>query len=65
MIIYDGFVSYKEQGFFLGGVAMCLMEICISTAAVTLNKLALQPPMKESHLSRDINLPVRSGGQAL
>lgn len=55
----------KSRGFFLGGGAMCLMKICFSTAAVTLNKLALQPPMKESHLSRDINLPVRSGGQAL
>lgn len=56
----------KSRGFFFGGGgAMCLMKICFSTAAVTLNKLALQSPMKESHLSRDINLLVRSGGQAL
>lgn len=66
MIIYGGLVSYKEQGgFFGGGGAVYLMKICFSIAPVTLNKQALQPPVKESHLSRDINLLVRSGGQAL
>lgn len=59
-----GLFPTKSRGFF-GRGAVCLMNICFSIAAVTLNKLALQPPVKESHLSRDINLPVRSGGQAL